>query len=109
MTNSEPNIKNLVTMISESYIQNIFPAKLFENNSNTIEINTEPWVPECKKCLDLENPSSTSFTMNSTVDTSEYVKALNYINSIHNLINLSLTNGDIKLNMPNLPNFLAIF
>ncbi|KAF2879286.1 hypothetical protein ILUMI_26878 [Ignelater luminosus] len=90
---------------------NIPIAKVRKKDVQTI---TDPWTPVCQKCLEREHSK-----VISTIDISEYTKALNYINSIHSLLNESLSkqsNGNssttlLKKNfsMPDLPNFLTMF
>lgn len=92
---------------------NIPIAKVRKKDVQTI---TDPWTPVCQRCLEREYSKVISTT---TIDISEYTKALNYINSIHSLLNESLLKQRIgsssttllktNFSMPDLPNFLTVF
>lgn len=96
----------------------IIPSKVRKRDGISVETNTEPWLSMCQSCMERENRSWDA--VGDSVDVNEYAKAINYINSIHNLINESLiakqndSRGSCvslssSFNMPDLPNFLTIF
>lgn len=92
-------------------------AKFHKHCGNDKYTNTTEELLECSKCREREKIILSFGDSSKPEFANNYIKAINYINTCHNIINevtkkisehpLNLPNP--TLNMPDLPNFLALY